>query len=129
MTERKLPTPPMNPESEAFFKAAAEDRFLTRRCTACGKLHWYPRAVCPFCWGPTEWEEIARTGEIYSYSVMRKTNPPFATAYVTLDAGPTMLTNLVDCDFDALHIGQRVALVFKTAEGGAAVPCFTPVKS
>lgn len=126
MTERKIAAAPVNPESAPFYKAAAENRFLTRKCTACGRLHWYPRAICPFCWGATEWQEIERTGRIYSYSVMRRVNPPFAIAYVTLDAGPTMLTNLVDCDFDSLRIGQRVTLVWNATDG-APVPCFTPV--
>lgn len=129
MPERKIAPPPLNPESAPFYKAAADSRFMTRKCTVCGQLHWYPRAICPFCWGPTEWLEIERTGTVYSYSVMRRVDPPFAIAYVTLDAGPTMLTNLVDCDFDALSIGQRVTMVFKPTDGGAPVPCFTPLQA
>ncbi len=38
---------------------------------------------------------------------MRRVDPPFALAYVTLAEGPTMMTNLVDCDFDALRSGRR----------------------
>ena len=126
MAERKLPAPPVNPESEAFYAAAAEGRFLLRRCTACGKAHWYPRALCPFCFGATEWAEATGRGVIYSFSVMRRADPPYAIAYVTLAEGPTMMTNLVDCDFDALRIGQTVALVFKPSDGGPPVPCFRP---
>ena len=37
-----------------------------------------------------------------------------------------MLTNIVDCDLDALRIGQRVKVCFKPAEGDAAIPMFTP---
>jgi uncharacterized OB-fold protein len=51
---------------------------------------------------------------------------PYAIAYVTLDEGVTMMTNLVDCDFNALRIGQRVRLVFKPTDGGLPVPTFTP---
>ena len=48
-------------------------------------------------------------------------------AYVTLDEGPTMMTNIVDCgDFDAVKIGQRVTVTFKKTEGGATVPMFKP---
>ena len=38
----------------------------------------------------------------------------------------TMLNNIVDCDLDALRIGQRVQVVFKPTEGGPPVPMFTP---
>ena len=37
-----------------------------------------------------------------------------------------MMTNIVDCDFDALRIGQAVKLVFRPTEGGPPVPCFRP---
>ena len=37
-----------------------------------------------------------------------------------------MMTNLVDCDFDTLQIGQTVKLVFKPTDGGPPVPCFRP---
>ena len=64
---------------------------------------------------------------IYSFSVMRRTAPPYAIGYVTLDEGPTMMTNLVECDFDALRIGQLVRLVLTASEGGVPVPCFQPL--
>jgi uncharacterized OB-fold protein len=122
-----MPNPPITPESAPFFAAAKEGRFLIRRCGACGKAHWYPRALCPFCFGETTWEEASGKGRIYSYSVMRRASPPYAIAYVTLAEGPTMMTNLVDCDFDALGIGQDVSLVFKPSENGTPVPCFRPL--
>jgi hypothetical protein len=56
---------------------------------------------------------------------MRRVPEPYAIAYVTLEEGPTMLTNLVDCDFEAIRIGQAVRVVFKPSEGGPPVPVFT----
>ena len=44
---------------------------------------------------------------------MRRAPPPYAIAYVTLDEGPTMMTGIVDCDLDAIRIGQPVRVVFK----------------
>jgi len=126
MAMRKIPAPKPNPETQAFWDATAQGRFLIRRCTACGKAHWYPRKACPFCWGEkTEWVEASGRGTIYSYSVMRRAAEPYVVAYVTLAEGPTMLTNLVDCDFDALAIGQEVRLKFSPSEGGPPVPTFT----
>ena len=97
------------------------------RCTACAKPHFYPRPLCPFCLGDTEWVAASGLGTIYSVTVVRRAGPiPYALAYVALDDGVTMLTNIVDCDLDALRIGDRVKVCFKLAEGGAAVPMFTP---
>lgn len=125
--ERKIPSPTSNPETQPFWDAAAQGRFLVRRCAACGRAHWYPRAICPFCFSDkTEWQPSSGKGRIYSYSVMRRAPAPYAIAHVTLDEGPTMLTNIVDCNLDALKIGLEVKLVFKRSEDGQPAPMFTP---
>jgi uncharacterized OB-fold protein len=130
MAIRKIPAPKPNAETQAFWDAAAQGRFLIRRCAACGKAHWYPRKTCPFCWSEeTAWVEASGRGTIYSYSVMRRAPEPYVVAYVTLAEGPTMLTNLVDCDFNALAIGQAVRLKFSPSEGGPPVPMFTTAES
>ena len=57
---------------------------------------------------------------------MRRAAPPSVIAYVTLDEGVTMMTGLVDCDFDALRIGQKVRVVFVPSDGGPPVAMFKP---
>ena len=124
---RKITPPAVNPETKPFWDAAREGRFLVPFCAACGKAHWYPRAICPFCASDkVEWREASGKGTIYTFSVMRRVKEPYAIAHVTLAEGPTMLTNIVNCDFDKLHIGQPVAVVFQETEGGPPVPMFKP---
>ena len=125
--ERKIPAPEANPETRPFWEAAAQGRLLIGRCTSCGKPHFYPRAICPLCGSDaTELSQASGRGAVYSYSVMRRVPVPYALAYVRLDEGVTMMTNIVDCDLDAIRIGQRVQVVFKRSEGGPPVPMFTP---
>ena len=125
--ERKIPAPEANPETRAFWEAAAVGRLLIGKCASCGKPHYYPRAVCPLCGSDaTEMVQASGRGVVYSYSVMRRVPVPYALAYVTLEEGVTMMTNIVDCDLDAIRIGQRVRLVFKPTDGGPPVPMFTP---
>jgi uncharacterized OB-fold protein len=126
MADRKITAPQPNPETQAFWEAAAEGTLLLKKCRACGEVHWYPRALCPFCFGETEWVATSGKGAIYSYSIMRRAPVPYAIAYVTLDEGVTMMTNIVDCDFDAIRIGQPVRAVFKPTDGGPPVPMFAP---
>jgi uncharacterized protein len=129
MEDRVFPTPPITPDSEPFYTAAREGRFLIRRCMACGKAHWYPRPLCPFCFGGTAWEPASGRGAIYSFSTLIRASPSYTIAYVRLDEGPTMLTNIVECDPAAIRIGQLVELVFKRSEGDVAIPCFRPAGS
>lgn len=124
---RKITSPVVNAETKAFWDAARQNRFLIPVCTACGKAHWYPRAICPFCAGDKiAWREASGRGTIYTYSVMRRVKEPYAIAHVTLAEGPTMLTNIVGCDFDKLCIGQPVAVVFQETENGPPAPMFKP---
>ena len=126
--DRTIAAPSPFPETVAYWEAAANGKLLLKRCAACGAFHFYPRALCPFCFSDrTEWREAAGTGTIYSFSVMRRAEVPYAIAYVTLAEGPTMMTNIVDCDLDAIRIGQQVRVVFKSAENGQPVPMFAPV--
>jgi uncharacterized OB-fold protein len=126
--DRPLPANAIDPATEPFFAAARNGVLRIRRCGTCHKPHWYPRPLCPFCLGDTDWVDAQGTGSIYSVSVTRRAGPiAYAIAYVTLDEGVSMLTNIVDCDLDALRIGQRVQVCFKPADGGGVVPMFTPV--
>ena len=125
-TERVVAAPPVNPETKPFWDAAARGKLLIKKCLACGELHYYPRANCPFCFSDrTQWQETSGRGTIYSYSVMRRAPVPYAIAYVTLTEGVTLMTNIVDCDLDAIRIGQKVELVLKPSNGGPPVPMFT----
>ena len=125
---RRFPAPQPGPDSQPFFDAAAEGRFLLKRCGACGEAHYYPRPICPFCFSPdTRWEEASGRGTIYSLSVMRRgADAPYALAYVTLAEGPAVLTNIVTDQFDGLRIGQAVEIEWSNSDGGPRVPTFRP---
>lgn len=127
--DRKIPAPVVNAEVKPFFDAAAEGRLLLKKCADCGEAHFYPRAICPHCFSAnTIWIDAGGTGTIHTYSVLRRGVPvPYCIAYVTLDEGVSMISNIVDCDLDAVRIGQPVRVVFKPTEGGPPVPMFTPV--
>ncbi len=128
--ERAIPAPGVNPETETFWNAAKQGKFLVKKCTACGKAHWYPRTICPHCFSDaTEWVEASGNGTIYSVSVMQRAPEIYAIAYVTLDEGTTMMTNIVDCDYQKLAIGQKVKVTFKPTQGedSPPYPMFTPI--
>ena len=125
---RTLPAPEIGPDTQAFWDAAAQGTLLIKRCGACGEPHYYPRALCPFCLSAdTRWEETGGAGTIYSLSTMRRgKDAPYTLAYVTLDEGPAVLTNIAADDPDTLAIGQRVRVRFTPSDGGASYPMFAP---
>jgi len=126
--DRKLPAPVIYPENQPFWDAAARGELMVPFCASCGP-YWYPRPYCPHCGsGHTELRPVSGLGTVYSLSITRRAGPiPYAIAYVTLDEGVTILTNLADCDLDTVRIGDRVTVVFKPTDGGPPVPMFKPV--
>lgn len=127
----KLPSAPIiHPDTVDFWDAASKGQFLMRWCLECDKTHWYPRTICPFCFSSeTQWRKGSGLGVIYSYSILRRVETPFCIAYVTLDEGVSMMTNIVDCNLEQIRIGQQVKLVFKPSDGGPPLPMFSPVNN
>ena len=124
----KIPSPKVLPETQAYWSAANEGRLSIKYCCSCETFHHYPRDVCPHCLSvDTEWKTAAGTGTVYSFSTMGKDESAYTLAFVTLDEGITLMTNLVDCDPRQVAIGDRVQVVFKPALNGQAVPMFKPV--
>jgi len=114
------------PETAPFWEAAEQGRLLLKTCQKCQRAHWYPRVVCPFCGEEhTEWKPASGQGRIYAYSVQERAETPFALAYIELEEGPILLSNMVDCDLRDLHIGDSVHVVFRQTRDGRYAPFFT----
>lgn len=124
---RALKAPETDPGSKPAFDAMREKKLIYGYCPESGQAHHYPRQLDPFSMSEViEFREASGEGVIYSYSVVRSKDP-YVVAYVTLAEGPTMLTNLVDCDADALKVGQKVKLAWApTDDEGLFMPVFTP---
>jgi len=121
-----FPVPVKTPESAPFFEAAAAGRFILRRCVSCGQSHWYPRFMCPFCHGQTEWVEASGRGKIHTFSTFSQQVGAYTLAYVELDEGPIMLTQLVNVEPASLRIDDPVRVRFQQAPDGTAIACFEP---
>ena len=132
-TDLPAPAPPVNPETKPFWDATSEGRLLLKRCLDCGSVIWYPRAICPDCASlRTEWFQASGRGHVYSYTVNHRTEgaykdaAPLVLAYVQLDEGPRMMTNIVEADAAALAIGLPVEVTFHDTGEGSALPRFRP---
>lgn len=118
---RKIPAPQGNPETQPFWAAAKDGRLMIGRCAACGKAHYYPRSICPFCFTPGATMEAASgRATIYTVSVtVRGTPEPYAIGYAELAEGPRILTNFLADDLLGLKIGEAVELTWTPTEPDA----------
>ena len=134
MSDLPSPAPYTTPETEAYWQAAGEGRLLLGYCVDCEAHFYYPRRQCPFCFGgDVEYVEAEGTGTVYARTVVRQTrgeyaeSTPYVLAYVELEEGPRMLTNVVETDPGDVDVGDRVEVTFDPAGGDLALPRFRPV--
>jgi len=125
------PAPDVTPETERYWTAAAEGTLLVRECQDCGLVYHYPRSLCPDCFSErVEWREASGRGEVYSFSTARtmsgwpEDDLPLVLAYVELEEGPRLMTN-IDADPSAVEIGTQVVVEFRDVDNAEiAVPVF-----
>lgn len=134
MSYLPAPEPPVNPETEAFWEATTEERLLLGRCADCGHTFYYPRSRCPDCLSvATALVEASGRGTVYSYSAVRQSEGayvdavPYVLAYVELEEGPRVMTNVVGTPVDDVEVGQPVEVTFDETGGAYKLPRFTPV--
>jgi uncharacterized protein len=124
--------PTIEPESQPFWDAAKEGRFLFQRCEACGAAQHYPRPFCTSCWSDrVSWEEASGRGELYTYSIvyMNDLAPfaervPYVAAAVDLVEGPRIMTNIVGADPAELRVGAPVVVDFQQLTDEITAPVF-----
>lgn len=126
ISDTPIPSPTIAPENKPFWEAANRGELLIKHCRACDRLHWYPRGLCPWCFSAdTDWVPSQGRGRIYSFSAAPGSS--LIAAYIQLDEGITLLSNIVDAENRAIEIGDRVQLKFCAAENGQQVPMFRVV--
>lgn len=126
------PVPEVSPETAPYWEAAAEGALLLCECQSCNLQYYYPRARCPDCLSDDiEWVEADGTGTVYAHTATEivsgwpEEDLPLVLAYVELDEGPRVLTNLLNCGPDDVEIGAPVEVAFvDTAESDVAIPVF-----
>ncbi len=132
MSEPKpRPAPRPDPESAAFWAATLDGQLVVQRCTSCGHHQLYARAHCLVCRSSVEWVTASGQGTIYSYTVIRQNFSrafrdllPYVVALVDLAEGPRLMTNIVGCAPEEVHIGAAVQVRFEPVSDGAALPMF-----
>ena len=129
------PVPAIDPDSAPYWAALNENRLILKRCGACGKAHFYPRELCPYCHADDlAWVEASGRGAIYSFTVCRRpagpafaADVPYVVALVDLAEGPRMMTRILG-DPAAVAIGGAVRVRFERQNETVVLPFFEMVE-
>lgn len=107
---------------------------LLQRCEACSGVIFYPRSICPKCWGDRlVWIRASGKGSIVSFSRVHRGLPakfeaeiPIVLAEIRLDEGALMIARVVVDDAAAIASGDLVELVSPEAATRFDLPTFQP---
>ncbi len=128
--------PLATPETKPFWEGAKRHELMLPRCQSCGQCHFYPRALCPFCWSQDlAWIKASGKGKLHTFSITHRPimglQAPFITAIVELAEGPKIATNIVGVEPDPqnLRCDMEVEVVFEDLSDEVTLPKFRPVKA
>jgi uncharacterized OB-fold protein len=130
-TPKPAPTPTV--VSAPFWDAAKQHRLLIQQCGKCAQTIFYPRLRCPHCWSnDLSWIEASGKGEVASYTIIHKpghpafaAGAPYIVALIDLEERVRLLSNVVDCPIDQVHVGMPVTVQW-VEQGDFTLPKFQP---
>jgi uncharacterized OB-fold protein len=135
----KKPLPAITTEAKPFWDAAAQNKLVMQRCLDCRAYIWTPRPACFECGSEQiEWTQLSGKGEIYSFTVIRQVvgraaskafepDIPYVIAWIDLDEGPRMISNVIGCPVEDVEIGMKVSVVFDQQSAEIWLPKFKPL--
>ncbi len=133
MAEYAKPIPVPTTETRPYWEAARKHVLLLPRCQDCNNTFFYPRLRCPNCFSDRiTWVEASGKGQVYTFTIVRRASEPFTkdtpynVAFVLLEEGVKMLTNIVDCPLDKLQVGMPVEVCFDDVSEEISLPKFRP---
>ncbi len=117
---KPLPRPIYAELTRPFWEAAKRHELAMPRCKTCDHFFFYPRSECPSCFSTDlEWVKVSGRGRLHSYTIVyQPANPafrddaPHVYAVVQLIEGPRMVSNVVECDHDALEVDMPLEAVY-----------------
>jgi uncharacterized OB-fold protein len=128
----KRPLPIASAETQPFWDACKQDRFLVQQCGDCSKFQYHYRGFCCHCWSSNVADhEIEGVGKVFTYTVIERNRMdgfadmvPYIVALIEIPEGLKILSNVIDCDPDVVEIGMDVKLGFVDAADGVRLPIF-----
>ena len=131
------PLPHIDEEMRPWWEAAQRHELYIQKCRDCGDLRFHPRALCTNCMSSgTEWIKCSGRGKIYTFTVTYQNGSPgfrdslpYVLAWVELEEGVKMLTNIVECPPAQVKIDQRVEAVFDDVTPDVTLVKFRPIRA
>ena len=128
------PIPIPTRETQPYWEGCKQHELRIQQCTACGHSQFYPRLYCTACMSErVEWVKASGHGTVLSFTIVYRpvtqafaADVPYVVALITLDEGPQLMSNVVGCAPETVHIGMPVEVTFEDWTEEISVPKFKP---
>jgi len=135
MTEYNKPLPIITTNTKPFWDGAKRRELMLYKCLNCG-AYYNPPTHCVSCDKPKmEWVRISGKGKVYTFVVYQmayhpqwKDSIPYNVAWIELDEGPLMMSNIVGCRNEDIYIEMPVEVVFDEVTSEVTLPKFKPAQ-
>ena len=135
--EYKKPIPHPQGESDVYWEKAKQHELWLRKCNDCGEAYFYPRDISPCCFSKdTSWIQASGKATLYTYAIVHRAphpgfmdDAPYVPAFVELEEGPRMPTNIVGVDDPSpenLQVGMALEVTFEDITDTIALPKCRP---
>ena len=124
--------PPRTHDNGWWWDKIDEGELHIQRCAECKTLRHPPRPMCGECQS-LEWDSVVASGrgEVHSWVIMH--HPPIpgygfpiAVGLIDLEEGTRIVSNVVGCELDDVHIGMKVELSIENVDDELKLPLFKP---
>jgi hypothetical protein len=135
MTKPSRIKPPMGEDNGWWWEQVAHDKLPIQRCAGCGILRHPPRPMCDAC-RSLDWDSVEASGRgsLASFTVLHHPQVPgyeypLTIALVDLEEGTRIVSELVDCEREAISIGMALEASIHEDEDGFKLPVFRPART
>ncbi len=128
------PLPEFRPETKPFWDACKNHELMLPKSKETNEFFFYPRALSPGDdMAEVEWGQASGKAKVWTYSIHHmgptkayKGDGPYVVALVETEEGVKMMTNIVDCNPNDVHVGMDVEVVFDDVTEEVTLPKFKP---
>ena len=133
MAEYDGPLPIITATEKPFWDGARRHELMLYKCLTCG-AYYNPPTHCVHCNNPNmAWVRGSGHGKVYNYIIYHmvyhpkwQNRVPYNVAWVELDEGPLIMTNIVGCENEQIYIDMPVEVTFDDITEEVSLPKFQP---
>ena len=127
------PVPTVTDVNRIYYEGCAAGELRVRHCPKCDYRFRFAHSWCINCYSQElSWQKVSGKGTVTNVTIVHQPPypafddiAPYALVLVQLDEGVRMMSNVIGCPPDDVHIGMPVKVTFEQ-RGDVALPMFVP---